>query len=118
MNIGILFINIGYYHYARLAAASDACAARGWRVAGIQVTDSTLEHPWGSVAEGRVPILTMDTTIGGRVAADGKIPAVGTERVHECLAGIQPDVVFLPGWSFRICRQAIITQSVGVPLTA
>ena len=107
MNIAILFINIGYYHYARLAAASDACAARGWQVVGIQVTGSTLEHPWGSVAEGRVPILTIDTAIGSQVAADGKVPAVSTERIHECLAGIQPDVVFLAGWSFKVCRQCL-----------
>jgi len=29
-----------------------------------------------------------------------------------------PDRISAGGWSFRMCRHAIITQSVGVPLTA
>jgi glycosyltransferase involved in cell wall biosynthesis len=107
LNVAILFVNIGYYHYCRLAAAFEACAAKGWKVVGIQVTDSTLEHPWGSIAEGQVPILTLDTRFGSKVAADGKIPAVSQERIHECFRGVIPDVVFLPGWSFKVCRQCL-----------
>ncbi len=120
MNVAILFINIGYYHYARLSAALDACAGRGWRAVGIQVTGSTLDHPWGSIEAGRnVPIVTMQAQSDRHAASRGKIPAIGTERVHECLEGIRPDVVFLPGWSFEICRQCIAwcrKQSVPVVL--
>lgn len=108
MNIAIVFINIGYYHYARLAASFDACTKRGWSVTGIQVTDSELHHPWGTrSAAGRVPIVTMHSQHGGFVTPEGEIPAVSMGRVHECLAGIQPDAVFIPGWSFEICRQCL-----------
>lgn len=108
MNIAILFINVGYYHHARLAAAFDACAGRGWRVVGVQVTDNTLRHPWGSLTgEHRVPIITMRTQTGSFVTPEGEIPAVSADRVNEVLVQLEPDVLFIPGWSFEICRQCL-----------
>lgn len=108
MNIVILFINIGYYHYARLKAASESCGGRGWRVIGMQVTGSTLRHPWGALADNpNIPLITMQSESGSHVTPEGKIPSISARRVHECLEEIRPDVVFLPGWSFEICRQCL-----------
>lgn len=108
MKIVIVFANVGYYHYTRLASAIDACEERGWQIVGIEVTDSTLRHPWGqSIERRRVPIVTMHSQLGGRVTVEGKIPSVTRRHVDECLGKIKPDVMFLPGWSFEICRRSL-----------
>src|SRR5258706_14133956 len=108
MNIAILFVNIGYYHYTRLVSAFDVCAKKNWRAVGIQVADSTLEHPWGSIGEeSRVPIVKMNSQRDTYISAIGEIPGVSKRRVHESLDEIQPDIVFLPGWSFEICKQCL-----------
>jgi 1,2-diacylglycerol 3-alpha-glucosyltransferase len=75
---------------------------------GIEVTDSTLRHPWGQLIEPRrVPIITIHSLPNGHVTPDGKIPPVSGKHVDECLGGLLPDVVFLPGWSFEICRRSL-----------
>ena len=49
MHVVIFFINIGFYHAARLRAASEAFRGLGWRLTAVQHNDNTLEHPWGNV---------------------------------------------------------------------
>jgi 1,2-diacylglycerol 3-alpha-glucosyltransferase len=107
MKIAIIFINIGHYHYARLEAAQTAATMRGWKVQGVQLTAHTLRHPWGRLKDGaQLPIVTIDQT-SRTVTPRGDIPRVSKQDVQNCLDAIDPDVVFLPGWSFDLCRKCL-----------
>lgn len=103
MHIVILFINIGSYHAARLRAAYSACQERGWSLTAVQVTDNTLEHPWGDLErEITFPLKTL--------LPKGLISSY-TERaavvLPSFLKNLQPDVVVIPGWGFPVSRAAL-----------
>ncbi len=104
MHIVVIFINIGAYHAARLRAAYIACLQKGWSFTAVQVTDNTLEHPWGDIErEITFPLITL-------------LPKATTPRYTEnravsllpsCLDTLQPNIVVIPGWGFPISRAAL-----------
>lgn len=107
MHAAVLFINIGFYHAARLRASYEICNSLGWRVTAMQLTNDTLEHPWGNTETIiTFPVVTLVTT---KSAAKGapQLPAVPAAEVERRLTELKPDVVFLPGWSFRLSVAAL-----------
>ena len=67
IHVVIFFINIGFYHIARLRAAKQACAREGWELTAVQLTDNTLTHPWGNAYENiNFPIKTFNTQFNDR----------------------------------------------------
>jgi 1,2-diacylglycerol 3-alpha-glucosyltransferase len=103
MHIVTIFINIGSYHSARLRATYSACQQRGWGFTAVQVTDNTLEHPWGD--------LKQEITFPLKTLLPGKNTSFNLEQaatsLPEFLDNLQPDVVVIPGWGFPISRAAL-----------
>ncbi len=103
MHIVILFINIGSYHAARLRAAYSVCQQKGWNFTAVQVTDNTLEHPWGNLEqEITFPLKTLlskDYTSSNLEQAATVLPAF--------LNNLQPSIVVIPGWGFPVSRAAL-----------
>lgn len=103
MHIVIFFINIGSYHAARLRAAYSACRQKGWNFTALQVTDNTLEHPWGDLEqEITFPLKTLlpkDYTSLNLEQAAAVLPSF--------LDNLQPNAVVIPGWGFPISRAAL-----------
>ncbi|WP_341524651.1 glycosyltransferase family 4 protein [Nostoc sp. UHCC 0302] len=109
MHIVIIFINIGHYHLIRLQAAYEVCKQKGWQLTAIQVTDDNLDHPWGDfIRELSMPVKTLlpvasniyDTRRDTFSSVAGKV-------LQGCLNELQPDVVFLPGWSFSVAKAGL-----------
>ncbi|MEM9511539.1 MAG: glycosyltransferase family 4 protein [Cyanobacteria bacterium P01_E01_bin.48] len=108
-HIVILFINIGSYHAARLRAAHQACQARDWSFTAIQLTDDTLQHPWGDLSreitfplETLLPVETVAPEVDRSSMGTDGIPALVRH-----LDRLQPTAVFLPGWGFPIARAGL-----------
>jgi 1,2-diacylglycerol 3-alpha-glucosyltransferase len=110
VHVVIIFINIGFYHRARLRGALQACEAREWHLSAMQLTDDTLEHPWGDAGQGLgVPLTTLMPKIemDASVSRKDGLPLVSQYKVDAHLCRLKPDVVFLPGWSFDLCHKAL-----------
>jgi 1,2-diacylglycerol 3-alpha-glucosyltransferase len=108
MHIVVIFINIGSYHAARLRAVDFACKQRGWNLTAIQVTDDTLEHPWGDLNQeisfSLKTLLPKNSTSKKLVSnyldtADAILPSY--------LDNLKPDAIIIPGWGFKISRAAL-----------
>ncbi len=107
MHVVVFFINIGFYHAARLRSAAQACEKKGWRLTAVQLTDDTLEHPWGRASEGLgFPLLTLLNKQSAQKMADG-LPVIDQQVLDERLNELKPDILFLPGWSFDLSQKAL-----------
>ncbi len=110
MNVVIFFINVGFYHRARLRGALQACEGRGWHLSAVQLTDDTLEHPWGEAGQGLgLPLTTLmpKNNIAADVTHRDGLPLVSQFKVDLHMSHLKPDVVFLPGWSFDLCQKVL-----------
>ncbi len=107
MHIVVFFVNIGFYHAARLRAASSACSRLGWRLTAVQLTDDTLDHPWGDTE--RIMNFRLETLVpaGNGAKCATRLPQLPDQVVERCLEQLKPDVVFLPGWSFQLSVRAL-----------
>lgn len=106
MHIVIIFINIGSYHATRLQAAYKACEQKGWNLTAIQVTDDTLDHPWGDfISQLSIPVKTL-LPVASQLYDTRKdtFSSVAGEVLNHYLNQLKPNVVFLPGWSFSVAR--------------
>jgi 1,2-diacylglycerol 3-alpha-glucosyltransferase len=109
MHVIVIFINIGSYHAIRLEAAHQACQKIGWNLTAIQVTDDTLNHPWGDfVSQLSMPVKTL-LPVSSQLYDTRKdtFSAVAGKALEDCLKELQPDAVFLPGWSFSVARAGL-----------
>lgn len=105
MHVVVFFVNVGFYHGARLRSAAEECKRQGWRLSAVQLTDDTLEHPWGKAGDGLgLPLLTLVPKQNVQTKVDG-LPVAEQQVVDRCLNELKPDVVFLPGWSFDMCQK-------------
>jgi 1,2-diacylglycerol 3-alpha-glucosyltransferase len=109
MHIVIIFINIGSYHAARLRAAYQACQKLAWEFTAIQVTDDTLDHPWGDFTSTlTMPVITLlPIASKSHNTRHDTFSSVASKVLIKYLTDIKPDVVFIPGWSFRVARAAL-----------
>ncbi len=107
MHVTVLFINIGFYHAARLRASSEALNGLGWRLTAMQLTDESFEHPWGDAgAAATFPVVTLIPSASSPKAAT-QLPALPAGLVERHLAEMKPDVVFIPGWGFALSVVAL-----------
>lgn len=110
MHVVVFFVNIGFYHGARLRSAAQACQAHGWRLTAVQLTDDTLEHPWGEAGDGLgLPLVTLIPRQAGgakRPTRDG-LPLIDQSALDLQLDALKPDVVFLPGWAFDMSQKTM-----------
>lgn len=107
MHVVVFFVNIGFYHAARLRALFDACSRLGWRLTAVQLTDDTLEHPWGDAERNiNFPLETLLPAEKGATDATG-LPQLPDDVIERCLTMLEPDVVFLPGWSFQLSVKGV-----------
>jgi len=109
MHIVIMFINIGDYHAARLQSAYKVCQNLGWKLTAIQVTDDTLDHPWGDfINRLSMPVKTLLPISEQRYdARRDTFSSVASNALKHCLNELNPDVVFLTGWSFSVSRAGL-----------
>ena len=107
MHAVALFINIGFYHAARLRAAFDMLNDIGGQLTAIQLTDATLEHPWGA-AEDIITFPVVTLIPSGSVPKGAlQLPDVPADELGRHLFELNPDIVFLPGWSFELSVTAL-----------
>jgi 1,2-diacylglycerol 3-alpha-glucosyltransferase len=107
MHVVICFINIGFYHMARLTAVSVMCEKLGWKLTAVQLTDDSLEHPWGDTGvNSSFPILSLIKS-GKQDVLDKRLPHLSNSEIENCLVELNPDIVFLPGWSFQLSQKAL-----------
>ncbi len=103
MHIVVIFVNIGSYHAARLRSVYSACQQKAWKFTAVQVTDDTLEHPWGDLEqEITFPLKTLlakDDTSSYAERAAAALPPF--------LDNLQPNAVVIPGWGFPVSRAAL-----------
>ncbi|MCP6759259.1 MAG: glycosyltransferase family 4 protein [Fischerella sp. CENA71] len=103
MHIVVIFINVGSYHAARLRAAYSACQQKGWQFTAVQVTDDTLEHPWGNLErEITFPLKTLLPK--GLISSYAERAAA---VIPSFLENLQPNIVVIPGWGFPVSRAAV-----------
>lgn len=108
MNVIVFFINVGFYHAARISSTNQSCQPLGWNLHAVQLTDDTLEHPWGDAQSGLgVPLTTLVQTpsFPGQSSGQKVLPVVSAQVVAEHFSALKPDVIFLAGWSFDVCRK-------------
>jgi len=109
MKIAIVFINIGNYHAARISGASKLFYTKNWGLTAIQVTNDTLDHPWGNVDENmKIKLKTLinadSSTYNSKRDA---FSSVADNLLVNYLNELAPDVVVIPGWSFSIAKTAL-----------
>ena len=98
MKICVLFDNFGPYHLARLSALSERC-----HVLPMEISGRSLEYRWGHTE--RHP---LERTTLLREEEPGSVsPALIQARLLECLDGLRPDVIAVPGW-FELASLAAI----------
>ena len=107
MHAAVLFINIGFYHAARLRATFETFNEHGWQLTAMQLTNDALEHPWGD-AEAIItfPVVTLLPS-GYEPKGKSLLPDVPGGEIERHLSELKPDVVFLPGWSFGLSVTAL-----------
>lgn len=99
----IFFINVGPYHNARIKSLKESCLTNSIHLDAAQLTDNTLEHPWGVFD--KTSIYTLQSKI--KRTDLFKQPRVDKKEVFEFLDRINPDFIFVPGWTFKACRLII-----------
>lgn len=107
MHAIIFFINIGFYHAARIRAAYNELHRRGGKLTAVQLTNNPLAHPWGNVdCEITFPLLTLVPQTGVDTGTT-MLPDITKNTLEDRLAHVKPDVAFLPGWAFPLSIAAI-----------
>ena len=72
IHVVVFFINVGFYHAARLRAAAMACDRVGWRLTAVQLTNDTLAHPWGHTKQDTgFQLITLINKISGESMVKG-----------------------------------------------
>lgn len=109
MHVVVIFHTIGGYHAARLRAAYTICQQKGWRFTVVEVTDNTIEHPWGDIRqEITFPYKTLMPVKTTPASTDrGYQSTVAASLLPTCLDTLKPSVLIIPGWGFPVSRAAV-----------
>ena len=105
MNIGFVFINLGPYHFARLKGAEIVCKQNQINLFVIQLSDHTFEHPWGDFnnkLDSQVITLLSKKDIKNKSLRNCPYSTVARQ-----LEKLNPDILFIPGWSFDISKKCM-----------
>lgn len=104
MHLLFCFINIGFYHRARINATAKLCKAVGWKVSAIQLTSQTLAHPWGKIDGCDFELVTLSNQMENS-EKKLELPKIEYKYLKSTLDHLNPDVIFIPGWSFDLSRK-------------
>ena len=108
MKLVILFVNIGSYHLARLKALQQLAQQKKIDFCVVQLTDSTLEHPWGNLEDiNSLQIYTLLPHSSPRYSDQAVFSKITAHLTVLFLEEHQPDLVAIPGWGFKFCRSAL-----------
>lgn len=109
MHVVVVFVSIGRYHAARLHAAYKSCQSRRWQLTAVQITDDSLDHPWGDfVAESLAPVETLlPSSENSMDARQDTFSQVAGAKLKECLERLKPDAVLLPGYALPAARAGL-----------
>ena len=109
MHVVIIFHTIGGYHAARLRAAYTVCQQKCWRFTAVEVTDNTIEHPWGDIRQEITfpyqTLMPVATTPALTNRSSQSTEAVSL--LFSCLDTLKPDILAIPGWGFPVSRAAL-----------
>lgn len=107
MKLAIVFQRLGPYHHARLAALHEAA-----RIQAIEVVRADPTYGWNLECSRRpYPIITLFDDI-----SECRSRGLLSERMAQCLTGMAPDIVCLPGWSSSAALAGLAWCSArGVP---
>jgi len=101
MKVLFVFINVGHYHIARVNSLYDT----NLDIEVLQLTNNSLEHPWGGVGKLlKYPIQTLCNIDSNKNAV---LPIVGYSTLVERLSIIKPNVIFIPGWGFDLSNKIL-----------
>jgi len=109
MHVVVIFHTIGGYHAARLRAAHSVCQKKDWCFTAVEVTDNTLEHPWGNIKE-EITFPYKTLMAGATISVSMDRSSQSTEAVSFILAfldTLKPDILAIPGWGFPVSRAAL-----------
>lgn len=109
MHVVVVFVSIGRYHAARLQAAYTSCQSRGWQLTAVQITDDTLDHPWGDfVAESLAPVETLlPCSKNSMDTRRDTFSSIAGAKLKQCLERLKPDAVLLPGYALPAARSGL-----------
>jgi glycosyltransferase involved in cell wall biosynthesis len=108
MKVVILFINIGSYHLARLKALQKLAQRENFQICAVQLTDSTLQHPWGDLENlESLPIYTLLPRSSPNYSDNAVFSKTTAQLTNLFLEEHRPDIVVIPGWGFKFCRSAL-----------
>lgn len=106
--VAVVFINVGAYHAARLNAAHDACQQQGWQMTAVQITDNTLQHPWGDLHKIRFPLETViPASEVASADSEQQWQRIANNLVPCVLDKLNPDAIAIPGWGHSSMRAAL-----------
>lgn len=99
LRVAVLFYRVGPYHFARLRAAG-----RQMRVTVVEFSNMDPFYAWDEVKgqEGFERAILFDG-----VPVEGQPAETIAARVRKVLSGLQPQVVFVPGWSGNVAFAAL-----------
>lgn len=109
IHIVIVFSHIGPYHLARLRAAQAAGHKHSWKLTVVQSIAETGDHPWGALSvPGNLAVKTLLVPASAYSQADlhPDSPAAAA-AIAPCLDSLQPNVIVIPGWGFKVSRAAL-----------
>jgi 1,2-diacylglycerol 3-alpha-glucosyltransferase len=109
MHIVVVFINIGFYHAARLRGALQICDSLGWKLSAIQLTNGTQDHPWAF--DGKyfgIPVITLvKNSDDESYVSNDRISIILQKNINYQLNQLNPSVLFLPGWSESLSHKVL-----------
>jgi len=101
MKVLIVFINVGYYHIARI----NSVAELNLDIEVLQLTNNSLEHPWGKIDNLlKYPLHTIHQ-LDNHDSTD--LPFVNYSYLDIILKKLNPDVIFVPGWGFDLSKKLL-----------
>jgi|688.fasta_scaffold175900_2 1,2-diacylglycerol 3-alpha-glucosyltransferase len=101
MKVLIVFINVGYYHIARI----NSLAESKLDLEVLQLTNNSLEHPWGTIENLlKTPLFTI---YNENEKKNTNLPNVNFFHLDSILKKINPDAIFVPGWGFDLSKKIL-----------
>lgn len=101
MKVLMVFINVGYYHIARI----NSLTTTNFEIDVLQLTNNSLEHPWGTIDNLlKTPLITI---YNENEIRETNLPNVNFLHLDSILKKIDPDVIFVPGWGFDLSKKIL-----------
>ena len=103
-HLAVHFVRFGPYHLARLSAAAERLASRGWRLTGLETAGLDQTYAW-RLERGRTSFERC--TVFPDASAEALQPGVLRRGVLAALDRLQPQAVAIAGWASPDARAAL-----------